>query len=272
MDSMGMRRAVAAGLISIVAGMALAPAASAAGAPAAVVTAEVDTYVNNPGLDLVTSNVQTSSSAPLGNATGPSATSGASVDISGGKAPKITVSANAIAGFGAAATGDLTYYMSVGGPIIGLGVLAADETGSYEFTPASDVGDSILLTGGSVIVTCFSGPCQTGLPSLLDVAGDGTFHTYDVPFAIWIGAVYKVDMSAGVLADSLRNNAVSASGFFDPMFSITDDRVNPDDYSFTFSDGILGGAGVPEPASWALMLAGFAALGLMARRRRAALA
>jgi hypothetical protein len=261
------RRALLGALVTVAGSAALAGAASAGSLPPTVVTAEVDTYINDPGVDPVTRSVLTSSSAPLGNVTGPSATSGASVDISGGLAPKITVSANAVAGFGAAAAGEVTYYFSVTGPIIGLGVLAAEETGSYEFTQASDVGDSILFTGGSVSVSCVSGSCQTGLPPLLDIAGDGTEHSYDIPFAIWVGAVYKVDLSASVLADSIRNNAVSASGFFDPLFSITDDRVNPADYTFSFSDGVLGSAGVPEPGTWALMLAGFAGLGLALRRR-----
>jgi hypothetical protein len=254
---------------------ALAGAASAGSKPPTVVTAEVDTYVNQPGVVELTDNTQTGNGAPLGNATAPSAVSGASVDISGGTTQKITVQANATLGFGAAGTGTFTYYMSLDGPVVGLGVLAAEESGSYEFTPSVDQGPIISLTGAFLNVTCFSGPCQTGLPPALNVGGDGTFHTYDIPFAIWIGAVYKVDMEASAFADSISASAVSASGFFDPLFSITDDRVNPADYTFSFSDGVLGpagGGGVPEPGAWALMLAGFAGLGLATRRRRAALA
>jgi hypothetical protein len=40
-----------------------------------------------------------------------------------------------------------------------------------------------------------------------------------------------------------------------------------DDYVFEFGERII--AGIPEPASWALMIAGFGLIGIAARRRRA---
>ncbi|MBI1196456.1 MAG: PEP-CTERM sorting domain-containing protein [Phenylobacterium sp.] len=38
------------------------------------------------------------------------------------------------------------------------------------------------------------------------------------------------------------------------------------------TDGAVGGGGVPEPATWALLVLGFGAAGATMRRRRAALA
>ncbi len=91
----------------------------------------------------------------------------------------------------------------------------------------------------------------------------------------------------GVL--SLNGNSISG---FAPFALLPSRGFAFEDYSFTLwsrqrvnpaLDGtnaevadFLGGAGftasVPEPASWAMLLAGFGAVGLVARRRRGALA
>ena len=68
-------------------------------------------------------------------------------------------------------------------------------------------------------------------------------------------------------------------GFADPGKSISavslivgNDILSVDDVHFTFAAPAGGGVGgVPEPASWALMIAGFGGVGALQRRRRAAL-
>jgi len=65
-------------------------------------------------------------------------------------------------------------------------------------------------------------------------------------------------------------------GFTDPGKSISavslivgNDILSVDDVHFTFAAPAGGVGGVPEPASWAMMIAGFGGVGALMRRRRA---
>jgi hypothetical protein len=71
------------------------------------------------------------------------------------------------------------------------------------------------------------------------------------------GIPHRVSMV--VEGDASGLGGASISGFVDPMITV------PTGYELILSPGI----GVPEPASWALMLAGFGSLGAAMRRRRA---
>jgi hypothetical protein len=104
--------------------------------------------------------------------------------------------------------------------------------------------------------------------------GDGTFEVFGV-----LGA-----NDASVAANSffgfvtLRASAALFEGgrayaAIDPVISLNLAGVDPNDFTLTLSPGFVnagpGDAGVPEPAQWALMLAGFGLVGVTARRRRA---
>ncbi len=67
----------------------------------------------------------------------------------------------------------------------------------------------------------------------------------------------------------MNNTGASNVGVGDD-FDILVEGFTDTEYTDPVRDGGDGGGGVPEPAAWAMMLAGFAGIGAMARRRRRA--
>ncbi len=67
------------------------------------------------------------------------------------------------------------------------------------------------------------------------------------------------------------HTVISSSSFYafaDPTVTFNPAYTAPADAQISFSSGFAPPAGVPEPASWALLLAGFGLVGGMARRDR----
>lgn len=101
--------------------------------------------------------------------------------------------------------------------------------------------------------------------------GGGSYGGYDS---------YNGSVDFSVMANQVNTVTVYATGYVhgttsghvdiyaDPVFSFA---APTEGYSLSFSDGIgnAAPAGVPEPASWGLMLIGFGGLGAAIRRRRA---
>ncbi len=109
------------------------------------------------------------------------------------------------------------------------------------------------------------------------LAGDGGWDVTNFEFFMFPNRDYTLTMNASVRQRQPDYNSISVGGagtlksgsghaYVDPVITIA-----PGVTGFTlFSSGPPMGAGaVPEPASWALMLAGFGAVGGLARRRRA---
>ena len=86
----------------------------------------------------------------------------------------------------------------------------------------------------------------------------GGFQLVDTPLALITDHPYQVFLTAEM---SLGDFPGTATAFVDPMVEV------PDGYTLVLSPGISNG--VPEPATWAMMLVGFGAVGALARRRRA---
>ena len=70
----------------------------------------------------------------------------------------------------------------------------------------------------------------------------------------------------GAFARSLEGGHAFAT--IDPIVSFALPGVDPANFSLTLSPGFTNTGAVPEPAAWALMLAGFGVVGSMARRTR----
>ena len=172
--------------------------------------------------------------------------------------------------FTATATGDVVAYI-VGGfgagyeNQIGLLVNGVD-TGVYGLVNhSSSVGDS--LNFGSVnagdTLTFVLDNLTLGQNAYSDPSLNGA---YDAGFTGGHNHIY----STGYTATSPLFAGVPTGtyvAFEDLQFGGSD--FNYDDESFVFTNTTLVAIpGVPEPAAWALMLLGFGAVGLMARRGR----
>lgn len=101
------------------------------------------------------------------------------------------------------------------------------------------------------------------------------------------GSIYSVNLFSSSSADTCyappwpAQNQCStarhtASGYIDPYISISDSNVDAAAYQIYLSKDVGNylepSSEVPEPSSWALMLAGFTVVGVTARRRRSAVA
>jgi hypothetical protein len=104
-----------------------------------------------------------------------------------------------------------------------------------EFTYAFATGDSLF--GTYTGTATFANGVVTGVENLIVTGGTGKF----------LNATGTI-LATGTLRFGMVNGAT---------VGIFDGTVN----------GMLNAPGVPEPASWAMMIAGFAAIGLSSRRR-----
>lgn len=86
---------------------------------------------------------------------------------------------------------------------------------------------------------------------------------FDPDFKQYVSFNFANASSSG---GSLTGNGTASAGFYNPVAQI-------DDYyqlAFNLTSGMVSASAVPEPAGWALMIAGFGAIGVTLRRRRAA--
>ena len=100
-------------------------------------------------------------------------------------------------------------------------------------------------------------------------------------YSLVVGSIYRIGIFAeasGVTGGNgfLPGQAFSVRSFVDPYLSIASGTPGAALYSFEFPVGVgnqpgIGGA-VPEPATWAMMLIGFAGLGFVSRRKAQAAA
>lgn len=115
---------------------------------------------------------------------------------------------------------------------------------------------------GSYFDTICSDPTATSCISSQAISG---FHQYDRTIPFQPGETVEVEMVAGILLNSSPGSFFDVDIDLDPTFTIDPAflQQNPG-YSLEFSDGVGDSPlpdSVPEPATWAMMLAGFGALG-----------
>lgn len=131
------------------------------------------------------------------------------------------------------------------------------------------------LSYGTPIVITFFDPANTSAAGFTDfvqirgdfiaIAGTATMNAYDA-FGTLLGSVTDTDSALGV------NLTLSFAGIHSVMLTQTSATIGLDNFAF---DNVTGAApavpgvpAIPEPETYALMLAGLSALGWVARRRQ----
>jgi hypothetical protein len=130
----------------------------------------------------------------------------------------------------------------------------------YEVTGALSISSTINGSARAFISTGH-------MSKLLSISGQGDDQASPSWFvSVTPGIMNLIEMRVSAGGADF-DGAYSAYAFADPIISF----VGPHDgYSLAFSPGIGngGGGGVPEPATWAMMLTGFGLAGMALRRRR----
>lgn len=203
---------------------------------------------------------------------------GASVTLSDDPTPAVTATATVGAGLDeeVSAIGSAAYYFIITGPADGaykdviVPLLIHSKSDVFSTAP-----DTTTRAVTSYRIT--NGYYQVYGGATDDVDGQAHYDT-DIQFFTLVGIESRLSIQALVDINN-AGGAASATAYIDPTIMIdpTFAKIDPNyltDFTLSISDGIGNGveAGVPEPASWALMLLGFGAMGATLRRRRAATA
>ena len=191
--------------------------------------------------------------------------------VSLGPAPTVSASGDypgALARVPAGANAQLTYYFAVlggnSGDHVHLDIAALLHWETPGNNPNAYAFSRVIVTTslGEVFANICTNSCGVG-SGLTDFFGGLNVDAAS-------GSINTVEMDV-VANPGFSQDANSASAFADPMISIDLSTPNAGDYSLVFSDGVgnsVGATGgVPEPAAWALMVAGFGLAGLRLRRR-----
>ena len=146
------------------------------------------------------------------------------------------------------------WYIRTGVTATSLGTLVASGTSMSGST--TDTLNGIALNGGTA-----TGELQTITLPTVQLTGGQTY---------WF-AVQPADNSVYHLFVGGTTSHVNAVGgpLNDIAYDVYPTGINPT--GFDWSEGVVGTssvAAVPEPATWAMMLLGFAGLGFMAHRRK----
>ena len=162
---------------------------------------------------------------------------------------------------------------------------SVDGGGSIDALGVYDSGQDGLTAPASIGIWDMQGNLLT---SATINAGDGTLEGYFrwvsiSPFALTAGTHYVIGAYTTDNASSVGTDQ-GGSANFNPAVTFYDDRFSNFNSAFSFPDtsegfpnaGWLGAnfelaGGVPEPASWAMMVGGFGLMGAVMRRRRTAI-
>jgi hypothetical protein len=210
---------------------------------------------------------------------------GVSISVSQSPVPTVRASAVADCCGSTSAIGQFGYLFEINGPervsvpllahiVASGGVSAANVEGNALaaasiniLAPFDTLGDRVNISNEASINSGFSDPLSFAVDEWV------SFNEYAQDPIDVAGSAGVRAAAAEFFLDGEHLTVGQASGhvYLDPFFEIDPvwSAANPG-YSLAFPDGFgnLPG-GVPEPASWALMVAGFGGLGAALRRRRA---
>jgi hypothetical protein len=246
--------------------------------PDAVYSGYVDIGAGQDGFE---QNVQGPGTVDGSVAHGGASTSG-SVTILPGPAPSLSTTLTATApnsnsDASGSTEGELTYALEILGPsgdvpinihaaggssVAGQGAFFQENQTIVQF----QVYDPV--SGGGATTNELSSYGYDELP-VFDSNGD-TFLN-DGTYTMETNKIYDVQLTVYAelwIRGELGGGAGAFTAFVDPTFAIGPGVADPSQYSFVFSNGIGNSSGspVPEPSTWAMMLLGFAGLGLSGYR------
>jgi hypothetical protein len=160
---------------------------------------------------------------------------------------------------------ELTYSVEIVGPSgeVPLGVRAIGTTNTALGNLDGAIAQVELSFGPIFTAISFSGLPTVGVPTSFSVN-----NTYQ----IMTNTTFTVIVSSTAFAQTCPTceqptYSGMASAYADPYFYISLDFVNASEYSIVTSRGIGNIIPIPEPSTWAMMLLGFAGLGLAVHRR-----
>ena len=193
--------------------------------------------------------------------------------------PFVIARANGVGGVQASSSGNIQYYFAVTG-----GASVAVPLSAHVVIDAIVGGSANSVESDSGVVNVFTDLQSVTRTASAEIGGSGapgpthTIISEDVSF-LATANVLNLDQIQ-VLGSASIAEAFGAKGFAtlfaDPVLTIDPTwALSHPSYTLQFSPfvgNVAGPAGVPEPAEWALMIAGFGLTGAVARRRRQAIA
>jgi hypothetical protein len=175
---------------------------------------------------------------------------------------------------GGAASGAVTYYFEVlssQNRHVTLDVTAAgwiSASGSM-LNIRNDSAISMLLIDRGYSTQAQGVDLQLGLNETVGTIGvpltSATWSVTDELFTVSTNQIYTVTLYTYVSANVYFGHNASISSFVDPTFTIDPRTFDIGELDLIFSSNI---GAVPEPSTWAMMILGFAGVGLTAYRRR----
>lgn len=178
--------------------------------------------------------------------------------------PKVSVYVDGAISGSLSAYASLVYSFQIlgNGKSVDVGI---GSNGGVSTSPGFSVGSVQLLLDGNQIANAAISTSQgvyigDGPPCVFEGACTRTY-SLDGTYDLTLDTVHTISMSASVEALAQNNVSQSMSAYIDPMITV------PAGYTLLLSPGVGNSlTTVPEPGTWAMVILGFAALGLVARR------
>lgn len=159
------------------------------------------------------------------------------------------------------------YYFAITGASNTLAHILIQANSSVSTAPHGQNSSSLYL-GSPLGATLIGQTCGSSAVSCGNIANSFAISS---SFAIQTNTVYNLQFHLDVIAYAPNGGSDHQTGFIDPFISFDPAYGDGNGFQLVLSENLGNDpltAAVPEPSSWAMMLLGFASVGVMAYRRR----